>query len=110
MTLVEPVTMESDMMARGRTMPIDGYAPAAEQNERRLQKKHWPRVIGLSGPAGSGKDLVGALLQMVGYEQVAFADELKIEIYDRLANPDVEILLMLEELNLCLGPSLREQR
>ena len=38
------------------------------------------RVIGLSGYAGAGKDLVGALLAMRGFQRIAFGDALKDEV------------------------------
>jgi hypothetical protein len=39
-----------------------------------------PRVIGLAGRMGAGKDTVAALLRMRGYERIAFADALKAEV------------------------------
>ena len=39
-----------------------------------------PKVIGLMGKAGSGKDLVGALLRMQGYKRLAFADAVRDEV------------------------------
>lgn len=38
------------------------------------------RVIGLTGYAGSGKDLVGALLAMRWFKRIAFADPLRDEV------------------------------
>lgn len=37
-------------------------------------------IIGLAGYAGSGKDLVGRLLKLAGFERRAFADALKGEV------------------------------
>ena len=43
--------------------------------------KHKFRMIGLTGPAGSGKDTVAALLQVhCGYTAMAFADPLRGEV------------------------------
>ena len=43
--------------------------------------KHKFRMIGLTGPAGSGKDTVAALLQVhCGYNPMAFADALRGEV------------------------------
>ncbi len=39
-----------------------------------------PRLIGLTGKAGSGKDACGALLRMLGYKRYGFADEVRNEI------------------------------
>jgi len=39
-----------------------------------------PAVVGLTGYAGSGKDLVGALLAMRGYKRIAFADAVRMEV------------------------------
>src|ERR1700744_6154059 len=39
------------------------------------------KVIGLAGPMGAGKDTVGALLSMVGYDMMAFGDGLRDEVY-----------------------------
>ncbi len=38
-----------------------------------------PRLIGLTGYAGAGKDLVAALLSMRGYTRMAFADAVREE-------------------------------
>lgn len=43
-------------------------------------------LIGLTGLAGSGKDLVGALLKMVGYTRFAFADEVRREVEESFEN------------------------
>lgn len=48
----------------------------------------YPRVIGLTGYAGSGKDLVGALLSMRGFKRIAFADPLRAEVAELLRSGD----------------------
>lgn len=40
-----------------------------------------PHLIGLTGLATSGKDTVGALLRMRGYQRLAFADAVREEVY-----------------------------
>jgi hypothetical protein len=40
----------------------------------------YPKLIGLTGYAGSGKDLVAALLKMVGYTRFGFADAVREEV------------------------------
>lgn len=40
----------------------------------------FPKLIGLCGYAGAGKDLVAALLKMVGYHRIGFADAVRKEI------------------------------
>jgi len=44
-----------------------------------------PALISLSGKMGSGKDTVGALLSMVGYNCVSWASALKMEAFNSLA-------------------------
>lgn len=46
-----------------------------------------PRVIGLTGLAGSGKSTVAALLRMRGYQEYAFADALREEVDASLQYP-----------------------
>ena len=42
---------------------------------------HHPHIIGLSGPAGSGKDTIaGILVECAGFTQLAFADTLRTEV------------------------------
>lgn len=43
-----------------------------------------PPLIGLSGYAGSGKNQVAALLGMLGYSELGFADALKAEVADAI--------------------------
>ena len=46
------------------------------------------RIIGLTGPAGSGKDTVAALLRVhCGYTSMAFADALRGEVADAFCVP-----------------------
>jgi len=40
----------------------------------------YPKLIGLTGYAGSGKDLVAAFLGMVGYTRFGFADAVRQEV------------------------------
>jgi hypothetical protein len=40
-----------------------------------------PRIIGMAGRMGSGKDTAGAMLSMIGYAPIAFADALRAEVY-----------------------------
>jgi hypothetical protein len=50
----------------------------------RLISEALPRVIGLCGRAGVGKDEVAKILGGYGYERTAFANELKREVDERL--------------------------
>ena len=43
-----------------------------------------PKIIGLCGPAGSGKDTVAAELRQHGYAPVAFADPIRLMLSDLL--------------------------
>lgn len=43
-----------------------------------------PQVIGLCGHMGVGKDAAAALLSMVGYRRLAFADQVRLEVEDAL--------------------------
>jgi hypothetical protein len=45
-----------------------------------LSAKEKPKVIGLCGRMGSGKDAAAALLSMVGYQRIAFADAVRGEV------------------------------
>lgn len=45
-----------------------------------------PALISLSGKMGSGKDTVGALLSMVGYNCVSWADALRLEVFRSLCD------------------------
>ena len=47
-----------------------------------------PRVIGFCGSAGAGKDTASYILALLGYQKIAFADALKIEVYDQCINPE----------------------
>lgn len=47
----------------------------------------YPKLIGLTGYAGAGKDLVAALLKMVGYTRFGFADAVREEIRDAREMP-----------------------
>jgi hypothetical protein len=47
------------------------------------------KLIGLTGLAGSGKDSVGALLRMAGYQRFAFGDCVRQEVADLLENGTV---------------------
>lgn len=44
-----------------------------------------PSVIGLTGHMGAGKDSAAALLAMVGYQRVAFADQVRHEAAEAIA-------------------------
>jgi len=44
----------------------------------------YPRIIGLAGRMGSGKDTAAAFLKSHSYERRAFADALRAEVYERL--------------------------
>ncbi|NQW92674.1 MAG: hypothetical protein HQ446_01310 [Polaromonas sp.] len=47
---------------------------------------HHPHIIGLSGPAGSGKDTVADLLvKHAGFTKMAFADPLRLEVVQAFA-------------------------
>jgi len=54
---------------------------AAQEQGRKEEAEALPLIIGLTGTIGSGKSTVAALLSMVGYEEVNFADALKSEVY-----------------------------
>ncbi len=41
----------------------------------------YPKLIGLCGQAGAGKDLVAALLKMRGYKRYGFADTVREEVH-----------------------------
>jgi len=43
-----------------------------------------PQIIGLCGHMGVGKDAAAALLSMVGYRRLAFADQVRIEVEDAI--------------------------
>lgn len=64
-----------------------------------------PRIIGIAGPAGSGKDTVGALLSMVGYRMVAFADALRAEVMraleDSVTLGEISAPAMPEDVERC---------
>jgi dephospho-CoA kinase len=62
----------------------------------------YPKLIGLTGYAGAGKDLVAALLKMVGYTRFGFADEMKLQLYDKLAEASLETKKALAERGICL--------
>ncbi|CAB4131047.1 hypothetical protein UFOVP130_55 [uncultured Caudovirales phage] len=41
-----------------------------------------PRIIGLCGHMGVGKDAAAAMLSMIGYTRIAFADQVRDEVAD----------------------------
>lgn len=47
-----------------------------------VAKKETPRLIGLCGAAGSGKDTAASFLVAAGWTRIAFADALKQVLYD----------------------------
>jgi hypothetical protein len=46
-----------------------------------------PSIIGLCGHMGAGKDAAAALLSMLWYERISFADELKSEVAAAISDP-----------------------
>ncbi len=62
----------------------------------------YPKLIGLTGFAGSGKDLTAALLKMVGYTRFGFADAMKLELYDKIAEGSDETKEFLAANGICL--------
>lgn len=65
--------------------------------ELKLLDSTLPRIIGMCGAAGAGKDTVSLFLSYYGYQRIAFADALKIEAYDAIANDDRSILDLAEK-------------
>lgn len=58
-----------------------------------------PRLIGLTGYAGAGKDLAAALLSMRGYTRLAFADAVREEAVGLIGgNPPLELDQDLREM------------
>lgn len=71
-------------------------APVVEAAARRFPiaanaSEKWPRVIALSGQAGAGKDLVAAMLYMLGFERIAFADPLRDEVRSAIATQTIPL-------------------
>lgn len=51
-----------------------------------------PRIIGLMGKPGAGKDTVGALLSMLGYQRRSFGDLVRDEITHYVLSGEIEKL------------------
>lgn len=76
---------------------------------QQIDISHAPRVIGFCGAAGAGKDTASFILGLLGYQKLAFADALKIEVYDSIMNPTKEYRdRVVNELDIVLNhfPSL----
>lgn len=50
-----------------------------------ISQRGLPRIIGLAGKMGAGKDTVAAMLRMVGYGKITFGEELRIEVMEAIA-------------------------
>lgn len=90
MTVIEPPMIAEQGCSIGRTVSITQgrKTPAAEFPKLEVARPARPPMIGLCGYMGSGKDTVGALLTMIGYEMIAFADALKREAYRALMDEE----------------------
>lgn len=64
-------------------MAID-FDPEWQMGDDNSMSITLPPLIGLSGYAGSGKNQVAALLGMLGYSEIGFADALKAEVADAI--------------------------
>lgn len=58
-----------------------------------------PRVIGLAGKSGCGKDTAGKFFKQFGYHRIAFADALKREFAEVSCSPPQTIDMYLEAMD-----------
>ena len=68
-----------------------------------MTKKDTPALVGLTGYAGSGKDLIGALLAMRGYTRIAFADAVRMEVADHIGRQALAPVELDEDLRCVLN-------
>lgn len=65
-----------------------------------------PELIGITGPAGSGKDTTGAMLSLLGYRPYSLAHYVRQEILHyaasaRAASPKYPVIVLPPELDSC---------
>ena len=84
----------------GRVIPIRHQAPDLWPSFRREAKTK--RVIGLTGRMGAGKDASAALLSMLGYHRIAFADQVRHEVTDAIRRKQFPV----EAVNSLIWPHL----
>ncbi len=67
-------------MTVGRVIPIQSRSGLVIP----LRPDQKPRIIGLTGHMGVGKDAAAAMLSMVGYKRIAFADQVRREVMEAI--------------------------
>jgi hypothetical protein len=79
--------MRQELQIPGSNLHLTQLNRGLQEMVRSLPEPSWrrlPALISLSGKMGSGKDSAGALLSMVGYNCVSWAEALKRETWDSL--------------------------